>query len=404
MQRISLLLFAAAIAAPACSTGGSGGDDTSSTCGNAVCDPDETEASCPADCSASGDQWSQQLNARVVDYNAALKIASLRLTGTVPSMADINSIASLTDVTAQKAAYEALITQYMNTPAFAQQIMGYWRDTFKQGSPNGGTAMLDTAPALAASLTVSNGSYLNLFTQNTGNCPTFDGVSTFTAAECGNGGEQAGVITNPGTMSLYTSNFAFRRVRWLQETFVCTAFPAEVAATPTDVGGAAPYTGVWPFASIAGTDNGGRINFHDTSATICANCHTTINHIAPLFANYDAMGMYQTAIAVTTPLDGAPLAKLSDYLPTGETTAWRYQVPAADLTALGADMAADPMIAECGVARVWNWALGKTDIVDTLQEVPADTIQAQLTAFTSGGYQLKDLVYAVYTSDDFVKF
>ena len=57
-----------------------------------------------------------------------------------------------------------------------------------------------------------------------------------------------------------------------------------------------------------------------------------------------------------------------------------------------------------GIARLWNWALGKTDIVDTLMEVPSDTIADETTAFTSGGYKLKDLIYAVYTSDDFVKF
>lgn len=67
-------------------------------------------------------------------------------------------------------------------------------------------------------------------------------------------------------------------------------------------------------------------------------------------------------------------------------------------------MAADPDVAQCGVARMWNWALGKTDIVDTLQVVPPETIQAQVDAFTQGGYKLKDLIYAVYTSDDFVKF
>jgi hypothetical protein len=67
-------------------------------------------------------------------------------------------------------------------------------------------------------------------------------------------------------------------------------------------------------------------------------------------------------------------------------------------------IAADPDVAECGVARVWNWAMGKTDIVDTLQEVPTETIQAQLDAFAASGYKLKDLIYAVYTSDDFVKF
>ena len=401
MQRISVLLFAAALAAPACSTGdgGGGGDDVSATCGNAVCDSGETEASCPADCSATGDQWDQQLNSRVTDYNAALRIASLRLTGALPSMADINAVATAPDDAAKKTAYVNLVTQYINGPAFATQIFSFWKDTFKQGD----SAMLDTAPAFAAKLTVENGNYMDLFTATSGNCPTFDGT-TFTAADCANGGPVAGVLTNPGVMAQFNSNFAFRRIRWVQETFVCTAFPAEVSATPTDVGAAAPYTGVWPFASIAGADNGGRVDFHDVSATICANCHSSINHIAPLFAYYDANGVYQQNIAVQTPLDGAPLAKMSDYLPAGETTAWRYGQPAADIPALGQAMAADPQVAACGVARIWNWALGKTDIVDTLQQVPTATIQDQITAFQASGYHLKDLVLAVYTSDDFVKF
>jgi hypothetical protein len=67
-------------------------------------------------------------------------------------------------------------------------------------------------------------------------------------------------------------------------------------------------------------------------------------------------------------------------------------------------MAADPDVAECGVARMWNWALGKTDIVDTLQEVPSETIQAQVDAFKANGFKMKDMIFAVYTSDDFVKF
>jgi hypothetical protein len=162
---------------------------------------------------------------------------------------------------------------------------------------------------------------------------------------------------------------------------------------------------VWPFKSIASpTNGGGRVDFLDTSAVICANCHSTINHIAPLFAYYDNMGAYQAAIAVPTPLDMAPMAQMTDYLPAGEVTSWRYQVPAADIPALGAAMAADPAIASCGVARIWNWALGKTDIVDTLMDVPAATITTQVANFTSGGFKLKDLIYAVYTADDFVKF
>jgi hypothetical protein len=401
MQRISVLLFAAALAAPACSTGdgSGGGDDVSATCGNAVCDPGETESTCPADCSATGDQWDQQLNNRTVDYNAALRIASLRLTGKLPTMADINSVATAADDAAKKTVYNGLVKAMLETPEFKTQILAFWKDTFKQGD----SALLDTAPTFAAMLTVNNGSYMDLFTASSGNCPTFDGT-TFTPGECANGGPKAGVLTNPGVMAQFNSNFAFRRTRWVQETFVCTAFPAETAAAPVDVGGGSPYTGVWPFASIAGKDNGGRVDFHDVQATICANCHTTINHIAPLFAYYDANGMYQTTISVTTPLDGAPLAKMSDYLPAGETTAWRYQVPAADIPALGAAMKADPQVEACGVARMWNWALGKTDIVDTLQQVPSATIADQIATFHATGWTLKDLVLAVYTSDDFVKF
>src|SRR5450755_4853349 len=173
MQRISVLLFAAALAAPACTTGGSSGDDgTTATCGNGVCDSGETEASCPADCSQAGDQWDQTLNSRVVDYNAALRIASMRLTGALPSMADINSVANAATDDAKKTTYVALINQYIATPAFTQQIMGYWRDTFKEG----GTAILDTAPAFAAQLTLADGDYRQLFTASSGNCPTYDGM------------------------------------------------------------------------------------------------------------------------------------------------------------------------------------------------------------------------------------
>ena len=109
-------------------------------------------------------------------------------------------------------------------------------------------------------------------------------------------------------------------------------------------------------------------------------------------------------ISVPTPLDKAPPAQLSDYLPPGETTAWRYQKPAADIPALGAAMAADPDIAACGVARVWNFALGKEDIVDQLVTVPKPTIQKQLDAFTQNGFKMNDLIFAVFTSDAFVKF
>jgi hypothetical protein len=393
MKRIELLLLAAtSFAVPACSNGPSttGGDDDGSGSG-------------------SGDQWDQALAARKPDYNAALRIAALRLTGDVPTMIEINQVATAPDDAAKKVAYETLITDYIARPTFARQMYAFWQDSFKMGTDKAAVATppvsIDTAGALAAKISVENGSYMGLFTLGSGNCPTFDGT-TFTAAECANGApKQAGVLTNPGMNYLYTSNLAFRRTRWVQETFACVKFPAEVNPQGTDVGGAALYTGMYPFQSISGTTNGGgRVNFLDTSAVICANCHSNINHIAPLFANFDMNGAYQPQIAVTLPLNGSPLAKMTDYLPPGEPTGWRHDKPAADLGELGAVMAADPAVAACGVARIWNWALGKTDIVDTLQEVPSDVIQAQVDAFTSSGFLLKDMIHAVFISDDFTKF
>jgi Protein of unknown function (DUF1588) len=387
MKRISILLLAASsFAVPACTSDATKtGDDTGTN---------------PGSGSGSQDEWQQQLDSRITDYNAALRIASLRLTGDLPKVTEINSIASAPDDASKKTAYETIIRDYIGRPAFAKQMFAFWQDTFKIG----GTAAFDTAPAFAAKLSVENGSYMDLFTKASANCPTFtNGV--FADAECTNGGPKAGVLTNPGVMASFTSNLAFRRVRWIQETFDCVRFPAELGGTPVDVGGASLYTGQWPFASIASPKNGGgRVNFQDASSAMCAHCHQTINHIAPLFGNYDATGAYKTTIQVTVPLEGAPLALPADWLPSTETTAWRYQKPAADIPALGAAMAADPDIAKCGVARVWNWALGKTDIVDTLQDVPAETIQSQIDAFTTNGYKMKDLIFAVFTSSDFVAF
>ena len=336
-----------------------------------------------------------------MDYPAALKIAALKLTGDLPSLTEINTVAQATG-DAQKTAYEAQITDYMSRPAFADQMFYFWRDTFKMGE----TPLTDTAPALAAQIAVQNLPYTNLFTQNSGTCPTYvEGSGTFTPAECGNGGPVAGVLTNPGMHAQFFSNFAFRRTRWVQEIFDCTAFPAEISATPTTLpGAAAPYTGVQPFTSVA-TPPAGRVNFQDTSAIICANCHSSINHIAPLFAYYDGNGQYNaTTMQVPTPLPMAPLAVMTDYLTAGETTQWRFGIQAPDIPTLGQDMAADPAVATCGVARIWNWALGKTDIVDTLQQVPPDVIADQVAAFQANSFKLKDLIFAVYTSDDFVKF
>lgn len=346
------------------------------------------------------DEWDTKLGQREHDYNAALRIASLRLTGKLPTLAEIKAVADAGDLAAQKAVYESFVRNYVETPDFAIQMIKFWRDTFKMGE----SAMLDTAPFFAAQLVVEDRTLAELFTATTGTCPTFDGATgTFTPGDCTNGvATHAGVLTNPGVMSHFFSNMAFRRVRWVQEAFACTAFPAEISEVPIEMGGAQAYTAPWPFESIAGRNNGGSVDFHDTSAVVCANCHATMNHLAPLFAYFDDQGVMQTEIQVVTPNEGMPAAVLGDWLPPGEPTAWRLGVLAPDLPALGAAMAADPKVAECAVARFWNWGMGKGDIVDSISAVPSEVIASQVAALQAG--TLKDAVLAVYLSDDFTKF
>lgn len=387
MKRISIILLSAATSfTAACSNDSTPGDDGDSD--------GSTDGS-------TADEWDKQLEKRQYDYNYALRIAALRLIGDIPTRTEINTVRDAGDLAAQKAAYEGLVRDYMNRPAFARQMFYFWRDTFKMGE----TAELDRAPAFAAMLSVQNDDYTKLFTASTGACPTFnEQTGAFVPGDCAGPGPKVGVLTDQGVNRHYYGNFAFRRVKWIQETFDCVKFPIDLTGAPVEVGGATPYTGDYPHESIAGTANGGRVNFREAVAVQCAHCHKDLNHQAPLFANYDMNGVYQNQIAVRTPLPNEPLALATDYLPAGEPTSWRYGVATPDLPSYGAAMAADPDVAKCGVARMWNWAMGKGDIVDLLHEVPAATIQAQVDAFTQNGHKMKDLIYAVYTADDFTKF
>jgi hypothetical protein len=346
------------------------------------------------------------LTARVVDYGAALRTAAVKLTGELPTA---DEIAGVTDATS----YGAQLDKYFADPRFARQIKIYFGDMFKMGGQlpvvgtNGKTTnvSLDTAPTFAAEIVINDRPITDLFTATTNTCPTLDTTKgAFTDAVCpvANGLTTSGVLTDPGAMAQFYSNMAFRRVRWIQETFDCIKFPTEFATTPVTMGNGL-YTSPWPFTSISGGATA-NINFQDTSSIVCANCHTTMNHIAPLFANFDVVGAYQTSVQVHTPIPNTPLTIPTDWLPSTETLAWRYGKGITTITDLGTAMAADPAVQECQVQRAWNWAMNKTDIVNDLAIVPDSTIADVMTVFTSSGMKMKATLKAIFTADDYVKF
>jgi len=392
--------------------GGEGGSTASTTVGNGGSGGDPTTTS-GGTTTGSGGGVKTVLDERVVSYSEALRTASLKLVGKLPKNDEIEGIRSASD---PKQVYETFIDQYMASPRFAAMMLDYWKNTFRSGAmamneaPN-----RNNAPLFAAKVTVEGGDYRQIFTATSGTCPTFDpAAGTFTAGDCANGpaaAPAAGVLTDAGLMAQYASALAFRRVRFIQETFSCRKMPAEYRSAPEPKGGGF-YTSPWPFESIAGAANGGRVDFLDDSSTICANCHGSMNHRTPLFAAYDDSGKYVEPVvgmdgileySVTVPIEGNPKVKQSDYLPPGETTAFKFGQPAANLLEFGQRMAADDEVARCAVVRVWNYAMSKGDAVYDLADVPDSVIAPFVTQFKTN-YNLRETIRAAFVHDDFVRY
>jgi hypothetical protein len=340
------------------------------------------------------------LGERKLDYNEALRTASLKLVRALPTLTQIKHVAGATD---KRAAYEQELDAMMSDPRFQERMIKWWKDTMRLGGgAQNGKPSRDTAATFAARVVAEGQPFSEILTAPSNTCPTYDGQNqAFVDGECSSGAPAvSGVLTDPGVMYQFFGNMAFRRVRWVQEIFVCTKFPAEYAKTPVHMG-SADYTSPWPFASVSTTP----IDFQDTSSVICANCHTTINHIAPLFANFDENGMYQKSIQVMTPTAPKPVTtELSHWLTAGETTHWRNGEAAANLVELGQAVAADPDVAECAVARAWNFVMSKEDIVADLATVPPTVLDSYVSEFQGNGENLKKTLRSMFASDDFVRF
>ncbi len=340
------------------------------------------------------------LGARYSDHNEALRTASLKLVRALPTLAQIKHVAEAMD---KKAAYEEELDKMLADVRFQERLIKYWKDVMRMGGGAAdGKPSRDTAPTFAARVMMSEAPYTDLFTASTNTCPTYDtDARAFVDGDCNNGvPTHAGVLTNPGVMYQFYGSMAFRRVRWVQEIFVCTKFPAEYSATPVKMG-AGDYTSPWSFDTVSKSP----IDFQDTQSVVCANCHTSINHIAPLFGNFNDVGQYMNSIQVMTPTaPDAVKTELSHWLKAGETTHWRYGQEVADLPALGDAIATDPDVAECMVARMWNFAMSKEDIVSDLSTVPTDVIQPYIDELQSNGQNLKGVLRSIMTSSDFIKF
>lgn len=399
-----------AIALPGC---GSGDDDPNGGRANASSSGDPNPNPQTPTPSTPEQQVQKILDQRKTDYGEALRTASLKLRDRLPDLGEIKQIEGGADDTAKKAAYEKLVDDMIASPEFTRTMIKFWKDTFRIGQVGQvqNDVNKDGAPNFAAQITVEGRPYTELLTATTNTCPTFDDATNkFTPTPCalptnGIAGPTAGVLTDPGLLGQYYANMAFRRVRFVQETFACSKFPTEFSTTPVAMGNGI-YTALMPFTSITGkqTNPNARVDFHDTKAVVCANCHANLNHLAPLFLNYDQNGALRNSSQVKVPIAGEPAAARGDFLPDGESLAWRSGKTVTDLPSLGQALAADPEVARCAVNRVWNYAMSRGDIVNDLASVPNPVTQPFVDQFTAGGMNLKETIRTVFKSEDFTKF
>lgn len=393
MRTTPILLAIATVALTAACTGGSPDDttDTTPVVPGGPGDIQNPNEPTNPDTQPPPPEAFDVLDQRVVDYNAALRTATLKLLRRLPTLQEIKDVEA-----GGQAAYEAQIDAMFETPEFSQRMVKWWQDIMRMGGGNGDDR--NTAPTFAAQLIVEGRPFTELLTATTGNCPTFDGTA-FQSADCQSGAPvQAGVLTNPGVMRQFYGNLAFRRARWVQEIFACKEFPAD-KGTDQKIGDAT-YFGKFPFESLSNDP----VGFQDVKGAVCANCHNVINRVAPLLANFDENGMWQTDYAVLTPV-GTELQPtvIGDYLEGTTETAWRFGKPAATLADLGQVMSQDDEVNGCTVTRAWNFVMSKEDVVSAGAIVPAEVIQAFTTQYKTN-FNLKEVLKSMFKGEDFVKF
>lgn len=437
---------------------------------------------------------STALDDRTVDYMLALRTASLKLRGNLPTLEEQQRLKNAIDTGASGDAqvlYETLVSDMIfNQPlTFNRQMFHFWRNTLRMGGQANLTApfsdsstttkqvSLDTAPAYAAMLVAEDRDMRELFTGKADTCPTFNLMTgSFAKADCfvSNGASQtmpgnnvpsqyqAGILTNPGLMAQYYSNFAFRRARLIQELFACTRYPAELAKSPQQIG---PYlySSPWPVDSVTNAAQGFQANFIDKNGatdvrprrlkdfstnatkrvdpassafreyvdfkTECQNCHSTLNHRAPLFAVFDQVGYrdMNNLLMVTSTATFSPFAQIQEYLyqcnpKTTDTSqnplcaqalAWRNDgkrfdfgggATPMDYPGFGSEMAADPTVAMCFMKRAWNYAYSRDDVVNELALVPDHVVEDLTNYFVQNNYNMKKALLKLYTSANFIRF
>ena len=230
----------------------------------------------------------------------------------------------------KKAAYEALRRSgYMDTPDVRAADVPFWQDTLQDGRRPPSSTPRRRSPR---SSSVENRPYIDLFTATSGTCPTFDRRrGTFTAGGVREQRRRRPACSpTPACMTHFFGNLAFRRVRWVQETFAARSSRPRSRRRRRDVGGASPYTGVWPFDQHR---RHGERRPRQLPRHVVGHLRELPLDDEPHRAAVRELRRERRRTSRRSRCRRRSTARRSrrctDYLPAGETTAWRFGVPAA---------------------------------------------------------------------------
>jgi len=119
--------------------------------------------------------------------------------------------------------------------------------------------------------------------------------------------------------------------------------------------------------------------FVRTTAISVENTHNFAGGAVLPLADLQALRSWADEVGIAVHLDGARI--------------WNAHVATGTpLTAYGA------------VARMWNFAMSKADIVTDLETVPTEVISSRIDEFVAGGMNLKETLRSIMLSDDFVRY
>ena len=247
------------------------------------------------------------------DYAAALRSASVKLRGRLPSQEDTSLVRSQ-----GRTAYESLIDDYVDSDAFIHEMHALVSRSLGMGDDTadaGGVLVTTDAPAdLAAYLIDSGLPWTELLSADYCIVSSIDatGAMQFSETACTNGtpaNMRAGVLTLHAFLYVYgqSNTFNFQRTSVMQQFFNCGIYPVGdsplVRSNSTPGGDPAQDEADPPRVH---TKYQGAMMNEDGTEIACAACHSALLSRRNAFAKFDRNGFYdasRTVLDVEQPAD-----------------------------------------------------------------------------------------------------